>query len=168
MQPVRTHKQRPEFGNPTHVGKEFPRFIPVPISQPVISTLPLNAVLGHTRVSDIQQAGQIVFHAVGDTGGHNGTEVEEAIAVAMEAQFGANPHDNPSFFYQMDRVSTILHSSMSRTSTIRRLFLLSPAITMAIRMFDPLILPILNLHCTVSFRTSVPRNVSTSAHTATL
>jgi len=104
MQPVRTHKQRPEFGNPTHVGKEFPRFIPVPISQPVISTLPLSAVLGHTRVSDIQQAGQIVFHAVGDTGGHNGTEVEEAIAVAMEAQFGANPHDNPSFFYHLGDV----------------------------------------------------------------
>ena len=81
MQPVRTHKQRPEFGNPTHVGKEFPRFIPVPISQPVISTLPLNAVLGHTRVSDIQQAGQIVFHAVGDTG--MGNQEQEAVAEAM-------------------------------------------------------------------------------------
>jgi Calcineurin-like phosphoesterase len=104
MQPVRTHKQRPNFGDPVHIGKEFPRFIPVPISQPVNATLPLNAVLGHTRVSDIQQTGQIVFHAVGDTGGHNGTEVQEAIAAAMEAQFGANPQDKPTFFYHLGDV----------------------------------------------------------------
>jgi hypothetical protein len=104
MHPVRTHKQRPEFGNPMHVGKEFPRFTPVPIPQPVNTTLPLNAVLGLTRVNAIQQAEKIVFHAVGDTGGHNGTEVEEAIAVAMEAQFGTNPQDNPSFFYHLGDV----------------------------------------------------------------
>jgi Calcineurin-like phosphoesterase len=104
MHPVRTHKQRPEFGDPTHVGKEFPRFIPVPISQPVNSTLPLSAVLGNTRVSGIQKAEQIFFHAVGDTGGHNGTEVQEALARAMEAQFGANTNDNPAFFYHLGDV----------------------------------------------------------------
>jgi Calcineurin-like phosphoesterase len=104
MLAVRTHKQRPEFGNPTHVGKEFPRFIPVPTPQPVNSTLPLSAVLGATRVSDIQKTGQIVFHAVGDTGGHNGTEVQEALAGAMEAQFGANANDHPAFFYHLGDV----------------------------------------------------------------
>jgi Calcineurin-like phosphoesterase len=104
MLAVRTHKQRPEFGNPTHTGKEFPRFIQVPIPQPVNSTLPLSAVLGATGVSDIQKAGQIVFHAVGDTGGHNGTEVQEALAVAMEAQFRANANDNPAFFYHLGDV----------------------------------------------------------------
>jgi hypothetical protein len=104
MQAVRTHKQRPAFGDPTHEGKEFPRFIPVPMAQPVASTLPLSAVLGATRVNGIQGAGQIVFHAVGDTGGHNGTEVQEAVAGAMEAQFGANANDHPAFFYHLGDV----------------------------------------------------------------
>jgi len=67
MHPVRTHKQRPAFGDPVHVGKEFPRFIPVPLAQPVNATLPLSAVLGNTRVNSIQSSEQIVFHAVGDS-----------------------------------------------------------------------------------------------------
>lgn len=104
MHPVRTHKQRPPFGSPQHIGKEFPRFTPVPIPQPVNTILTLSAVLGQTKVSAIQQAEKLVFHAVGDTGGHNGTEVQEAIAAAMEAQFGQNASENPAFFYHLGDV----------------------------------------------------------------
>jgi hypothetical protein len=74
------------------------------MAQPVVSTLPLSAVLGATKVNSIQETGQIVFHAVGDTGGHNGTEVQEAIAGAMEAQFGINTADDPAFFYHLGDV----------------------------------------------------------------
>jgi hypothetical protein len=104
MLAVQAHKQRPAFGDPIHEGKEFPRFIPVPLAQPVTTTLPLSAVLGATQVNGIQQTGQIVFHAVGDTGGHNGTEVQEAIAGAMEAQFGDHASNNPAFFYHLGDV----------------------------------------------------------------
>ncbi len=132
MHPVRTHKQRPAFGNPMHVGKEFPRFISVPISQPVNSTLPLSAVLGNARVSDIQKAEQIVFHTVGDTGGHNGTEAQEAIAAAMEAQFGANPNDNPAFFYHLGDVIYFNGQSQSYPVQFYEPYQYYPAVIFAI------------------------------------
>lgn len=106
MQAVRTHKKRPEFGDPRHEGKEFPRFIPVPEPQPIETTLPLSAVLGKKQVNMIEDEGKIVFHAVGDTGGHNGTEVQEAIAQAMENQFGGKKTKNsdPTFLYHLGDV----------------------------------------------------------------
>lgn len=108
MPSVRTHKERPPFGYPVHMYKETPRFYPIPAPQPRNSTLPLGAVLGDTRIEQIKNAKQIVFHAVGDTGGIHGTEVQEALANAMEAQFTANnPHpakNNPAFFYHLGDV----------------------------------------------------------------
>ncbi|HLH60578.1 MAG TPA: DinB family protein [Ktedonobacteraceae bacterium] len=101
----RTHKQRLAFQQVTHVPKASPRFIPIPFPQPVNCTLPLTAILGSDEVKAIQDAGKIVFHAVGDTGGTNGTDTEEAVATAMEAQFtttGTNPA--PSFFYHLGDV----------------------------------------------------------------
>ena len=53
----------------------------------------------------IQDAGQIIFHAVGDTSGYNGTDTQEAIAAAMEAQFTtAASNAVPAFFYHLGDV----------------------------------------------------------------
>jgi hypothetical protein len=106
MIPFRTSKERPAFLQLVHAAKAFPRFIPIPVPQPVNTTLPLSAILGSDRVNTIQQSGQIVFHSVGDTGGIHGPEAQEAVAAAMEAQFtSASASAAPAFFYHLGDVS---------------------------------------------------------------
>jgi hypothetical protein len=101
----RTHKQRPAFLQLVHEPKAFPRFIPIPAPQPVNSTLPLTAILGSDQVNAIQASGQIVFHTVGDTGGINGTDAQDAVAEAMDAQFtSAAANAVPAFFYHLGDV----------------------------------------------------------------
>lgn len=101
----RTSKERPAFQQITHAPKTSPRFIPIPFPQPANCTLPLTAILESGPVKAIQDAGKIVFHAVGDTGGYNGTDTEEAIAEAMEAQVTTTAANTvPSFFYHLGDV----------------------------------------------------------------
>ncbi len=103
--PFRTHKQRPAFQQLVHTPKASPRFIPIPVPQPVNCTLPLTAILGSDHVGAIQATGKIVFHAVGDTGGVNGTDVQDAVAEAMEAQITSASADSiPAFFYHLGDV----------------------------------------------------------------
>jgi len=105
MVSFRTNKPRPAFQQVNHAPKTTPRFIPIPVPQPVNCTLPLNAILGDDKVKAIQDAGQIVFHSVGDTGGFNGTDTQDAIAGAMEAQFtAAAANAVPAFFYHLGDV----------------------------------------------------------------
>jgi predicted phosphodiesterase len=74
--------------------------------------LPLEAVIPE-KTTSIHTAGKLVFHSVGDTGGINGTDVQELIAAAMEKQFDpANEADNPAFFYHLGDV--VYYSGMSR------------------------------------------------------
>lgn len=106
--PARISKPRPQYLQPLHQPKENPYFEPIPQPQPVNCNLPLAAVWGdQTRIDRIQASGQIVFHCVGDTGGINGTDIQEAIAEAMEGQI-ASPHDEPemgaAFFYHLGDV----------------------------------------------------------------
>lgn len=101
----RTYKQRPAFLQLVQDRKAFPRFIPIPVPQPVNSTLPLTAILGSDHVNAIQATGQIVFHTVGDTGGIHGTVAQDAVAEAMEAQFTSASADSvPAFFYHLGDV----------------------------------------------------------------
>src|SRR5947208_1964415 len=105
MSLFRTHKQRPAFQQPVHEVRTFPRFIPIPIPQPVNAILPLTAILGGNQVNAIQASGQIVFHTVGDTGGVHGTDAQEAVSETMEAQCPSNPADpGPAFFYHLGDV----------------------------------------------------------------
>lgn len=98
---LRTSKLRPAFQQVTHTPKTAPRFIPIPVPQPVNCTLPLVAILGKDEVTAIQNSGQVVFHMVGDTGGFNGTDTQEAVAAAMEAQY---QNGIPAFFYHLGDV----------------------------------------------------------------
>lgn len=105
MSLFRTHKERPAFLQINHAPKTSPRFIPIPVPQPVNCTLPLTAILGSDHVKTIRDSGQIVFHTVGDTGGYNGTDTQEAVAEAMEAQFtAAAANAAPAFFYHLGDV----------------------------------------------------------------
>lgn len=83
---IRTHKPRPSYLQPVAVPKDFPHFEPLPAPDRPNVSLPLSAVLDQAAIAAIQQAGKLAFHSVGDTGGVNGTGVQELVAEAMEAQ----------------------------------------------------------------------------------
>src|SRR5215813_9831945 len=58
-----------------------------------------------TRATAIQNAGQIVFHSVGDTGSVIGPITEHEVADKMVADFSeTNPADVPSFFFHLGDV----------------------------------------------------------------
>ncbi len=104
MPVFRTHKPRPIFRTPVQHPKAAPRFIPIPVPQPANCILPLSAVLTPEEIQAIQQANKIVFHSVGDTGGINGTTVQDAIADSMESQYSSTDEPAPSFLYNLGDV----------------------------------------------------------------
>jgi len=99
-------KARREVGNPISAAAEHPRFEALP---PYTGTgsdlvLMLESILpGITAKA--AEAGKLVFHSVGDTGGIHGTETQSAISDAMEEQI-TNAADGhiPSFFYHLGDV----------------------------------------------------------------
>jgi hypothetical protein len=98
----RAAKARRPFGDPVAYEKGHPVFIPPPFTNRVNLNLPLQAVMADDW---IQKAGKIVFHALGDTGGIHGTDVEEAVAHQMEAQVEAAAEaEKPAFFYHLGDV----------------------------------------------------------------
>jgi hypothetical protein len=100
--PQRPFKQRRPVGDPIAFSKTSPRFIPPPLTNRTNLTMALQDVL---KVDPIVKAGKIVFHSVGDTGGIYGTEVQDAIAEAMEAQYhAADAADQPAFLYHLGDV----------------------------------------------------------------
>jgi len=95
-------KQRRTFDDPIAYRKPQPQFIPLPNTNRVNLNLPLQAVMADDW---IVQAGKLVFHAVGDTGGIHGTDVQEAIAQQLEQQVeGAAASQKPAFFYDLGDV----------------------------------------------------------------
>jgi hypothetical protein len=95
---ARTFKSRRPFGDPISASKSTPRYIPPPLPTRPNLKLSLGDLLD---VTPIQQAGKLVFHAVGDTGGVYGADVEEAVAAQMEAQYHNAPDAvaRPAFLY---------------------------------------------------------------------
>ncbi|HEY0756924.1 MAG TPA: metallophosphoesterase [Ktedonobacteraceae bacterium] len=104
MPVFRTHKLRPTFRTPVQRPKTVPRFIPIPVPQPANCTLPLSAILSVEQMQAIGQAKKIVFHSVGDTGGINGTAVQDAVAESMESQYSSSDGLVPSFLYHLGDV----------------------------------------------------------------
>lgn len=93
---------RRPFGDPIAVPSEHPRFIAPPPTNRVNLVLPLQAVMADDW---IVQAGKIIFHAAGDTGGIHGTDSQEAIADAMQSQYETAPEAaKPAFFYNLGDV----------------------------------------------------------------
>src|ERR1044071_1561874 len=72
-------KKRRDFGNPIEYAKQNPHFTPPPLTNLTNLNLPLDIVLP-TVDQEVQQAGKLVFHTVGDTGGINdGSVIQTAV-----------------------------------------------------------------------------------------
>ena len=86
----------------------IPAFIPPPTTNNVNLALPLDIVLPEAN-EKIARAKALVFHAVGDTGGVQGTETQEALAALMvkqieESRANHSPAEEPLFFYHLGDV----------------------------------------------------------------
>jgi hypothetical protein len=101
-------KSRTVFGDPISPIKPNPVFIPIPSGnvQPGNLTYDVANVLTAAQIASINNAGYIVFHSVGDTGGVNGTQIQDELAVQMENQIttAANLQNAPVFFYHLGDV----------------------------------------------------------------
>jgi Calcineurin-like phosphoesterase/Iron/zinc purple acid phosphatase-like protein C len=73
--------------------------------EPVLTLAQIYGAAGAVKTSAIQAAGQIVFHAVGDTGSVEGPSTQSLVADKMVADFTEDsPADVPSFFYHLGDV----------------------------------------------------------------
>ncbi len=90
--------------------KELQAVQPVPqprggAAEPVLTLADALGSAGPARTAAIQQAGQIVFHCVGDTGSVKGPESQSLVADAMVSDFNqASPAAVPSFFFHLGDV----------------------------------------------------------------
>ena len=94
-------KIAPEIGNPVTNFPDEPRFQPPPAFGGTSFNLPLEAIL--PGVTDqAQQAGALVFHALGDTGGIHGNETQNAVAAAMQDQIAdTDEKERPRFLFHL-------------------------------------------------------------------
>jgi hypothetical protein len=100
-------KTKRSFGDPVSFLKSNPVFKPVPVTyvQPADLSYDVASILTAAQIQAINDAGKMVFHCVGDTGGVNGTEIQDELAVQMEAQItNAAAADVPAFFYHLGDV----------------------------------------------------------------
>jgi hypothetical protein len=100
------------FKDPVTDGKDkdTPGVQPVPqpsatASEPTLTLAQVYGSQGATITQTITQAGQIVFHSVGDTGSDVGPATQSLVADKMVSDFTeADPADVPSFFYHLGDV----------------------------------------------------------------
>src|ERR1700691_6242570 len=95
------------FKNPVtdQSDKELAKVAPVPqpvggTAEPILTLAQVYGSAGAAKTAAIEQAGQIVFHSVGDTGSAEGPSTQSLVADKMISDFTeANSADTPSFFY---------------------------------------------------------------------
>ncbi len=99
-------KSKRLLGDPVAVPKLYPRFVPPPVTNFTNLSLALDVILpDEAKVA--QDAGALVFHSVGDTGGIHGDDVQKAIADAMDSQISATTAAKkpvPAFCYNLGDV----------------------------------------------------------------
>ena len=73
--------------------------------EPVLTLREIYGRTGTAKMAAIEQAGQIVFHAVGDTGSVKGPSSQSLVADKMVSDFTEDdPADVPSFFFHLGDV----------------------------------------------------------------
>ena len=73
--------------------------------EPVLTLQEIYGSTGAAKIAAIEQAGQIVFHAVGDTGSVKGPSSQSLVADKMVSDFTEDdPADVPSFFFHLGDV----------------------------------------------------------------
>jgi hypothetical protein len=71
-------------------------------AEPIVTLQEVYGSEGTAKIQAIQQAGQIVFHSVGDTGSVVGPATQSLVADKMVTDFNeANAADVPSFFFHL-------------------------------------------------------------------
>lgn len=82
--------------------------IPAPrgkAAEPVLTLAEVYGDQGAAKVSELEQAGRIVFHSVGDTGSVKGPSTESEVADKIVSDFKeSDPADVPSFFFHLGDV----------------------------------------------------------------
>jgi len=82
--------------------------VPEPVGnavEPILTLAQVYGSAGAAKTQAIQQAGQIVFHSVGDTGSVEGPTTQSLVADKMVSDFSeANPADVPSFLFHLGDV----------------------------------------------------------------
>jgi hypothetical protein len=82
--------------------------VPTPVGdavEPVVTLQQVFGSAGAAKMKAIQQAGQIVFHSVGDTGSVIGPATQSLVADKMVTDFDeSNAADIPSFFFHLGDV----------------------------------------------------------------
>jgi hypothetical protein len=74
-------------------------------AEPILTLAQVYGSAGAAKTAAIQKAGQIVFHAVGDTGSVTGPETQSLVADKMVSDFDeAKSADVPSFFFHLGDV----------------------------------------------------------------
>ena len=74
-------------------------------AEPILTLAQVYGSAGDRKVQAIQQAGQIVFHSVGDTGSVKGPDTQSLVADKMVSDFDEeNAADVPSFFFHLGDV----------------------------------------------------------------
>ncbi len=110
--PITAHPTKPvgktprQLGDPVAAPKPYPRFVPPPTTNLNNLSLGLDVVLPD-EAKAAEDSGALVFHAVGDTGGIHGDDVEKAISEAMEQQISdatALKKPAPAFYYNLGDV----------------------------------------------------------------
>ncbi len=97
-------KQPRGLGDPISPASDNPHFEALPPFTATNLTLPLGTILPGVG-AEIENAGRLVFHALGDTGGIHGTETEIAVATAMQDQIVAAAGDSkPRFMFHLGDV----------------------------------------------------------------
>jgi hypothetical protein len=93
------------LGDPVSPPKPYPRFIPLPATNLVNLSLDLDLILPE-EAKAAGDSDSLVFHAVGDTGGIHGDDVERAISDAMDQQISAaqNKKLDLAFYYNLGDV----------------------------------------------------------------
>jgi hypothetical protein len=89
-------------------GIRNPEAVPQPrdgAGEPVLTLAQVYGSAGAAKIAAIQQAGQIVFHSVGDTGSVVGPATQSLVADKMVTDFNeANLADVPSFLFHLGDV----------------------------------------------------------------
>jgi hypothetical protein len=76
--------------------------IPPPKRSPPV--MDIAEVIGSPQVDSIQQSGQIVFHAAGDTGAGKHDDLGQVVQVMAMDFHSPNPADHPAFFFHLGDV----------------------------------------------------------------
>ena len=100
-------KPKRAFDNPVSLLKSDPKFNKIPAEniQPADLTYNITKALTPDKISAINNAGKLVFHSFGDSGGIYGTDIQHALAKQMEEQITTSDiNDAPAFIYHIGDV----------------------------------------------------------------